>query len=165
MARARRKTNGRFSRTKTTRRRKKQPIKISQVAQQYIIANAISRGVAGTNLVPFLAEGWLLPVSAGETSGGSYLGGSGNSWRFSMAELVKGVATGDYGMSASWAGTENPIMTAVKKNLREQGPRMFATVLLTPVLFKFGKQLLNKPIIRPANKLLKNTLGVKEVKI
>jgi hypothetical protein len=158
MARARRKTNGRFSRTKTTRRRKKQPIKVSQVAQQYIIANAITRGMAGTNLVPFLTEGWLRPV----TAGGNY--GSGNSWRFSLAELVQGVATGDYGMSSQWANMDNNMMAALKKNLKENGAMMAFTVIGTPILFKFGKKILNKPIILPANRLLRSA-GIREVKV
>ena len=158
MARARRKTNGRFSRTKTTRRRKKQPIKVSQVAQQYIIANAITRGMAGTNLIPFLTEGWLRPV----TPGGNY--GSGNSWRFSLAELVQGVATGDYGMSSQWANMDNNMMAALKKNLKENGAMMAFTVIGTPILFKFGKKILNKPIILPANRLLRSA-GIREVKV
>ena len=158
MARARRKTNGRFSRTKTTRRRKKQPIKVSQVAQQYIIANAITRGMAGTNLIPFLTEGWLRPV----TPGGNY--GSGNSWRFSLAELVQGVATGDYGMSSQWANMDNNMMAALKKNLKENGAMMAVTIIGTPILFKFGKKILNKPIILPANRLLRSA-GIREVKV
>ena len=158
MARARRKTNGRFSRTKTTRRRKKQPIKVSQVAQQYIIANAITRGMAGTNLVPFLTEGWLRPV----TAGGNY--GSGNSWRFSLAELVQGVATGDYGMSPTFANMHNNKMKALKMNLKENGAMMAVTVIGAPILFKFGKKILNKPLILPANRLLRSA-GIKEVKV
>ena len=155
---ATRRKNGRFSKTKTTRRRKKQPIKVSQVAQQYIIANAITRGMAGTNLIPFLTEGWLRPV----TPGGNY--GSGNSWRFSLAELVQGVATGNYGMSSQWANMDNNMMAALKKNLKENGAMMAATIIGTPILFKFGKKILNKPIILPANRLLRSA-GIREVKV
>jgi len=159
MARStRNRKNGRFSRTKTTRRRKKQPIKVSQVAQQYIIANAITRGMAGTNLIPFLTEGWLRPV----TSGSNY--GSGNSWRFSLAELVRGVATGDYGMSSQWANMDDNKMKALKMNLKENGAMMAVTVIGTPILFKFGKKILNKPLILPANRLLRSA-GIKEVKV
>ena len=159
MARStRNRKNGRFSRTKTTRRRKKQPIKVSQVAQQYIIANAITRGMAGTNLIPFLTEGWLRPVTAGS----SY--GSGNSWRFSLAELVQGVATGNYGMSSTWGNKDNAGMEALKMNLKENGAMMAVTVIGTPILFKFGKKILNKPIILPANRLLRSA-GIKEVKV
>jgi len=157
MATRRNRKNGRFSR-QTTKRRKKQPIKVSQVAQQYIIANAITRGMAGTNIIPFLTEGWLRPV----TSGSNY--GSGNSWRFSLAELVQGVATGNYGMSSQWANMDNNMMEALKKNLKENGAMMLVTVIGTPILFKFGKKVLNKPIILPANRLLRSA-GIREVKV
>ena len=114
--------------------------------------------MAGTNLVPFLTEGWLRPV----TPGGNY--GSGNSWRFSLAELVQGVATGDYGMSSQWANRDNKMMDALKMNLKENGAMMAFTVIGTPILFKFGKKILNKPIILPANRLLRSA-GIREVKV
>jgi hypothetical protein len=114
--------------------------------------------MAGTNLIPFLTEGWLRPV----TPGGNY--GSGNSWRFSLAELVQGVATGDYGMSSQWANMDNNMMAALKKNLKENGAMMAATIIGTPILFKFGKKILNKPIILPANRLLRSA-GIREVKV
>jgi hypothetical protein len=152
-----RRKNGRFSKRTTTRRRsRKQPIKISTLAQQFIIANAITRGVAGTNLIPFLTEGWLREA----TSGSVY--GSGNSWTFSAKELVEGVATGNFGMSSQWQGFG--LQKAFEKNLKDNGMMMLATVIATPIAFKFGKKLLNKPIILPANRMLK-AAGIKEMKI
>ncbi len=153
---ARNRKNGRFSRQTKTRTRRKQPIKVSTVAQQFIIANAITRGVAGTNLIPFLTEGWLRDA----TSGSQY--GSGNSWTFSAAELVKGLATGSFGMSDQWQ--QLGLQAAFEKNLKANGAMMVATVIGTPILFRFGKKLLNKPIILPANRMLRSA-GIKEVKL
>ena len=153
---ARNRKNGRFSRQTKTRTRRKQPIKVSTVAQQFIIANAITRGVAGTNLIPFLTEGWLRDA----TSGSQY--GSGNSWTFSAAELVKGLATGTFGMSDQWQ--QLGLQAAFEKNLKANGAMMVATVIGTPILFRFGKKLLNKPIILPANRMLRSA-GIKEVKL
>jgi hypothetical protein len=146
---ARRRKNGRFTKSTRRRRTKKQPIKLSTIAQQFIIANAITRGVAGTNLVPFLTEGWLREA----TSGSVY--GSGNSWTFSAKELIEGVAGGNFGMSSQWQG-----FGLHKAN----GAMMLATVVATPIAFKLGKRLLNKPIILPANRMLK-AAGIKEMKI
>jgi len=155
MAQRKNRKSGRF--TKSTRtRRKKQPIKISSIAQQYIIANAITRGVAGTNLVPFLTEGWLRDKTAGSSMG------AGNSWTFSAQEMIQGMVTGDFGMSSQWDNLG--IKAAFEKNLKENGWMMVATVIGTPILFKFGKKLLNKPIILPANRLLRSA-GISEVKV
>ena len=154
-ARRKSRKNGRF--TKSTRRTKrKQPIKISNLAQQLLIANAITKGVAGTNLVPFLTEGWLRDATSGET------GGSGNSWTFSAAELVRGMTGGGFGMSQQWQGYG--LQKAFETNLRRNGAMMLATVIGVPIAFKFGKRILNKPLILPANRLLRSA-GVKEVKL
>jgi len=152
----RRRKSGQFKRQTTRRSRKKQPIKISTIAQQYIIANAITRGVAGTNLVPFLTEGWLRDKTAGSSMG------AGNSWTFSAQEMIQGMVTGDFGMSSQWDNLG--IKAAFEKNLKENGWMMVATVIGTPILFKFGKKLLNKPIILPANRLLRSA-GISEVKV
>ena len=121
-----------------------------------IIANAVTRGIAGTNLVPFLTEGWLREP----TSGSQY--GSGNSWTFSAQELVSGALGGSFGQHSEWQN--KPLMEAFEKNLRANGAQMLATVILTPIAFKMGKKLLNKPIILPANRMLKSA-GIKEVKL
>ena len=155
MAQRRKRANGRF--TKSTRRRKsKQPIKISTLAQQFIIANAITRGVAGTNLIPFLTEGWLRDKTPESAMG------SGASWTFSAAEVIEGVFTGDFGMSSQWQGLG--LKAALEKNWKANGVMMIATVIATPILFKVGKKLLNKPIILPANRLLKSA-GIRELKL
>ena len=147
---------GQYKKATTRRSRKKQPLKISSIAQQYIIANAITRGVAGTNLVPFLTEGWLTDKTAGSSMG------SGNSWTFSAQEMIQGMVTGDFGMSPQWDNLG--VKAAFEKNLKENGWMMVATVIGTPILFKFGKKLLNKPIILPANRLLRSA-GIREVKV
>ena len=131
-------------------------MKISSIVQQYLIANAITRGVAGTNIVPFLTEGWLRPVTPGTEFGSS------NSWTFSAKELVEGLVNGDFGMSSQWDNLG--VTKAFEKNLKQNGMMMLATVIGVPIAFKFGKKLLNKPIILPANRLLKSA-GIKELKI
>ena len=147
---------GQYKKATTRRSRKKQPIKLSSIAQQYIIANAITRGVAGTNLVPFLTEGWLTDKTEGSSMG------AGNSWTFSAQELIQGMVTGDFGMSSSWEA--QGVKAAFEKNLREYGMSTLVTVLATPILFKVGKRILNKPIILPANRLLRSA-GIREVKV
>ena len=88
--------------------------------------------------------------------------GSGNSWTFSAQELIQGMVTGDFGMSSQWENLG--IKAAFEKNLRAQGITTLVTVLATPILFKVGKRILNKPIILPANRLLRSA-GIREVKV
>jgi hypothetical protein len=65
-------------------------------------------------------------------------------------------------MSSQWQ--EYGIQKAFEKNLKENGAMMLATVIGTPILFRFGKKLLNKPLILPANRMLRSA-GIKEVKL
>ena len=155
MATRRNRKNGRFSTQRRTRRTKS-PIKVSNIAQQIIIANAVTRGFAGANLLPFLTEGWLTePTTA-------YVYGSGNSWTFSAAEIVKGLTGQGWGMSEEWQGYG--LRKAVETNLKNNGMAMLGTVIGVPIAFNVAKKLLNKPIILPANRMLKKA-GIKEVKL
>ena len=146
----------RKSKAKARSRSRKPAFNITNAAQSFIIANAVTKGVAGTNLIPFLTEGWLRDVTPGS------MGGSGNSWTFSAQELIQGAITGDFSMSSEWQGFG--IREAFEKNIRENGAMALTTVIATPILFKLGKNLLSKPIIAPANRLLKS-VGLKGVKV
>jgi hypothetical protein len=116
--------------------------------------NAVTKGVAGTNLIPFLTEGWLREKTAGS--------GSLNSWKFSAQELIQGAITGDFSMTSEWQGFG--IKAAFEKNMRENGAMALTTVIATPIVFMLGKKVLSKPIIAPANRLLKS-VGLKGVKV
>ena len=146
----------RKSKAKARTRSRKPAFNITNAAQSFIIANAVTKGVAGTNLIPFLTEGWLRDVTPGN------MGGSGNSWTFSAKELIQGAISGDFGMSTAW--DNQGIKAAFQKNMEENGYRALATVIATPIVFMLGKKVLSKPIIAPANRLLKS-VGLKGVKV
>ena len=65
-------------------------------------------------------------------------------------------------MSTQWQGYG--LQKAVETNLKNNGAMMLATVVGVPIAFRFGKKLLNKPLILPANRMLK-AAGIKEVKV
>ena len=44
------------------------------------------------------------------------------------------------------------------------GMSMVGQVIAIPLVFKFGKKFLSKPLINPANRLLR-AAGIKEVKV
>jgi hypothetical protein len=146
----------RKSKAKARSRSRKPAFNITNAAQSLIIANAVTKGVAGTNLIPFLTEGWLREKTAGN------MGGSGQSWTFSAQELIQGAITGDFSMSKEWQGLG--LREAFEKNMKENGAMALTTVIATPILFNIGKNLLSKPIITPANRLLKS-VGLKGVKV
>lgn len=60
----------------------------------------------------------------------------------------------------------NPSLQAekIKDNLMANGFTMMTQVIAIPLVFKFGKKFLAKPIINPANRLIR-AAGVKEVKV
>ena len=55
-------------------------------------------------------------------------------------------------------------MDSVKANLKANWLSMGIAVVGIPYAFKFGKRMLQKPIINPTTKLLKS-VGIKEVKL
>lgn len=52
----------------------------------------------------------------------------------------------------------------IKSNLMTNGMSMVGQVIAIPLVFRFGKKFLAKPLINPANKLIRMA-GVKEVKV
>ena len=140
MARSRK--NGRF--TKTTRRRRSKPkTNLLNVAQSLIIANAMSQGATGGGLVEFLTA----------TDGG------GSSFTITARELVNyafGGNGGIYGPSAVKAGIDATPQAVMLRNIKANWPMMLGTAVLVPVGFNVAKKLLRKPVILPANRMLKS---------
>ena len=133
---ARRKTK-----KKTPRRRRSGAVNLINTAQSLVVANAGTKAFFGTNLVPFLTEGWLTGKSAA----------TNNSWELSMAEIVQRLTGEMGGMSPSW--DERGIMGAIKYNIRNN-PQALVTLIAAPTVFTVAKKITAKPR-RDANKLLK----------
>ena len=105
------------------------------------MANAVVKGFTGSNLREFID---LSPRGANGSS------------QLTLGELIGGQG---FGQASSYAGgtggSLEALMTAVKYNLGQHGTSMLTTVILAPIAFKMGKKLLSKPVIRPANRMLK----------
>jgi len=139
-----------MARRKTTTRRRrtaKPMINAFNAAQTYVIANAVLQGTMGVNPVEFLT---------GRTSKGFKPGSDG----FQQVTLPELVGFGSSGWSADNIGgvygSGKTFMDAVQYNLKTNGGQMFTTLLLAPVGFAAAKRLLGKPLINPANRLLKS---------
>ena len=127
---------------KTTRRRRSQGLNLINTAQSLVVANAGTKAFFGTDLIPFLTEGWLMPKS----------GATNNSWELSMAEIVQRLAgMGTGGMSESW--DQRGLIKAIQYNIRSN-PQALVTLVAAPAVFTVAKKVTAKPR-RDANKLLK----------
>ena len=137
-----------------TPRRSKQGISLLNVAEGFVIGNAATRGIFGTDLIPFLTEGWLKDYTPTQGVGG---GGAGNSWGISAAEIFK-TLTGqsNYGINSNYM--HQTLGAVVKRNIEANGAKSVATIVLTPIAFRVGKNLARRPI-NMTNRALKK-LGV-----
>lgn len=127
------------------RRRTKQGINLINAAQSYVVASATTKALFGTDLMPFLTEGWLTPTSEA----------TNNSWELSLYELGRGFLGGSFGQSASFGNNPAGVLKAMKMNLKNN-PQAIATLVVAPAAFKVAKKLTARPR-RDANRLLKMT--------
>lgn len=135
----------RRGRSKTVKRRRtpKAQFNLLNIAESFVLANAGTNFAFGTNLIPFLTEGWL----TNQTSA------TDNSWELSASELF-GLVTGQGGGIAQNFGNGD-LMSVLKYNIRStKGKQALATMILAPVLFRAGKKLAS-PAIRSSNKLIR----------
>ena len=78
-----------------------------------------------------------------------------NSWEISAQELLGALFGGNAGISSNYKyGTDVGMAAVLKRNLRVNGGMMLAQVIGIPIAFKYGRKLLGKTLIRPANRLL-----------
>ena len=148
----------RRSKQKRRASRRKQPIKLLNVAEGFILANAATKAAFDTNVIPFLTEGWLLPQSSA----------TNNSYEVSASEIFKTItgvgSVTDYGVRSDSGLSGQGLAEIVKFNFQRNGARSMITLFATPFLFRFGKQLASKPI-NMVNRGLKQLGVAKTVKV
>lgn len=111
---------------------------------------------------------WLFDTNLGTfLTGKNIMGGFGangdnNSWEITVPELFS-LATGGSG-NISTKGFPNGLTDVLKRNLSNNTVRQGAIILGAPLAFRFAKQMLRKPVINPANKIIKQ-VGIKGVKL
>jgi hypothetical protein len=137
-----------------------------KVAEQVLVANAVTSGLFNANLREFIT---------GRTPVGSYASLYNPSNKDNLITLPEmlgidrqvGTATGTAGQTLRVGFlAASPALQAekIKENLMENGMSMIGQVIAIPLAFRFGKKFLAKPLINPANKLIRMA-GVKEVKV
>ena len=125
-------------------------ISLLGTAETLVVGNQATKALFGTDLIPFLTEGWLTSTTKA----------TDNSWEVSLKELVQGLVPGGqgYGISqSSFSGTPSmQIMKVMTMNLKKNGAQAAVTAVAAPVMFKFARKIFRRPI-RVGNRLLKGT--------
>jgi hypothetical protein len=88
-----------------------------------------------------------------------------NSNEITAKELFDLVTGGTGGISSNYKYEgQTGLSAALRYNIKDNFVKMATAAVVTPIAFRVGKQLLQKPIIRPMNKVIKMA-GLKDVKV
>jgi len=119
---------------------------LTNLAISALVANSISNNVAGIGMIDFLTAGTSL--SNRGASGWASKGDQFNNI-ITLQEILSG------GQSQS-SGTGQPIGEAVMQNLKANWLPLTVGVVGIPVAFRVMSKLIRKPVILPANRMLKS---------
>ena len=147
MAQRKNRKSGRF--TKSTRRRTKPKTNLTNLAVSALVANSITTGMFNANLVDFVTG----------RKDGAYKAGADGSWRLTLPELL-GVGTIPFGGNFY----QTTLSEVLMKNLKANWGQIAMGVILIPVAANVITKVIRKPVILPANRMLKS-IGLKDVKV
>lgn len=141
-----------MAKKKRAYRRRSTKISLTGLAETWILTSAGLNATVGTGLAGFLS-GQTRHAGTGRL--GYNPGGDG----YSVASLWELAGFTKSGWSMDAVGGNYGSKTfgdMVKTNLARNGPRSLATIILTPIAFRFGKKIMRKPVTF-INKGLKGT--------
>ena len=145
---ARKRTTGRY--TKSKRRTNRKPkTNLTSLAVSGLVANSITQGMFNSNLMDFVTG----------RRDGKYVAGADGSYRLTLPELL-GVGKGDIGGVFYKTNLSEVLMYNFKANWVQIG----MGVLFIPVAANVITKVIRKPVILPANRMLKS-FGLKDVKV
>lgn len=129
---------------------------MTQLAVSGLVLNSLTKGAFNTNLYEFVSG---QTQNARMGNGNAY--GSDGSFVMSAPELL-GVGSGKFGGSygSSVGGFQGALMSNLKRNWAE----IAMGVIFIPMAAQVVTKLIRKPVILPANRMLKN-IGLKDVKL
>jgi len=136
---------------KRTRSRKSQPINLVKFAESAVLADAVTKGLFGSNIVGFFT-GYV---------DGKFAPGADGYATITLPELLGFSKTGFNKNNIGGRYGSKSFMEAIKYNLETKGTQMAATLILAPIAFRVGSKLTAQPR-RSANRLLDMT-GLKTV--
>lgn len=116
-----------------------------------VVANAVTMGLFNANLKDFVT---------GQMDG-QFKAGADGSLRLTLPELVGAAGRGGFGGTY---GSGYNLQSVLARNIKENGIQTLGTIVAAPIAFKMARKVLGKPLINPANRLLRS-VGIKEVKV
>lgn len=123
------------------------------MAVSYLVANAVSNGVFAVGLPTFLG--------LSDNFDGGY--SSRNDSNEITARELWDIATGGAGGISSRTFPEG-LPQAIQSNLRRNWLNMGIQVIGIPIVAKVATKVLRKPVLTPANRMLKQ-VGLSDVKV
>ena len=154
MAQRKNRKSGRY--TKSTRRRRTKPkTNLVNLGVSLLVANAVSKNVAGVGAWDFFTAGTSL--NSRRESG--YLN-AGDQWNkmITLQEIMSGRQQG------GGNSIDHSISEAFIDNIKANWLPLTVAVVGIPIAAKVATKLIRKPIILPANRMLKS-VGITEVKL
>jgi hypothetical protein len=122
---------------------------LANVAVSAVVANAITEGLFQANLIDFFTG----------KRDGVYKAGADGSMRLTLPEILGFSGSGGFGGTYSQG---YDFQTVVMRNAKANAGSMIATAIIAPAVAHVAMKVLRKPVILPANRLLKQTgLSVK----
>ena len=101
----------------------------------------------------------------GKDIGGGFNDGKNNSWELTLPELFSLLMGGNAGIHSGYKYEgEGGIGGVLKRNIETNGMTTAIQLVTIPMAFKVARKLLAKPLINPANRMLKQ-IGITEVKL
>ena len=144
MATRKNRKSGRY--TKSTRRRSKPKTNLTNIAVSALVANSVSNNVAGIGIWDFLTAGTSL-----NTRGASGWASKGDN--FNKIITLQEVLMGNQTSSRMDGGA---ITEVFMENIKANWLPLMVGVVGIPVAVKVATKLIRKPIILPANRMLKS---------
>ena len=116
-----------------------------------MVANSVSNNVAGLSIWDFFTAGTSMNPNRGMS--GWAVSGDAHRNMITLQEILQGKQTSGQSISDAFMG-----------NLKANWLPMTIAVVGIPIVANVATKLLRKPVILPANRMLKN-IGIKEVKL
>ena len=117
---------------------------LTNLAVSALVANSVSQNVTGAGLVQFFTD----------------KKGGGSSFVVTLPELIDGLRGGTggvYGPSAAAYGIDQTPQAVMFRNLKKNAVPLAISVIAIPAIAKVATKVLRKPMILPANRMLKSS--------
>jgi hypothetical protein len=131
------------------RRRKKPATNLLGILESYLLATAVTKGLANASVPEFIG------LTGKGVAGRAY--GSDGSLNWTIPEVLK------FGTDGSAYGNYGSLQNAIKSNLKVNGAMMASQLIGIPIAFRIGAKLLKKPR-RQVNSIMRQ-IGINEVKV